>query len=565
MNILNKWHLFLDNLRPLFEESSKYAFSLFGIEIAWYAVIILTGAMISAIFGYYYYAKRLGVSSDNVFYGVALGLFFGVLGARLYYVIFTASTGEIHYDSLLEIINPRDGGLAIHGGVIAATIFLVFYCRIRHIKLLYVLEIVMPLIMFSQAVGRWGNFVNQEAFGGLVQVEGLDISALTNWSVLPDSILEAQREALSNLLIPNFIIDRMYIEYSSAGGFICAGYYYPTFLFESVLNFVGVTAYFITRKFCKKIVVGDALSFYLIWYGAVRIFIESMRTDPLMLGNTNIKVAQLISIIMIAGGVILFVLRRVFKYKLIPCRNALYDKDASMMLEGYHAVEPFIGTEIINKLKKKNQKLIIFDCDGTVLDTFDLIEKTVFRTFEEKLPDYNLTLEEAHAFFGPLIDESFRKYANTDEEVEELINCYRNINEKIMPKYIKAFDGIEEVLKELKKSGFKIAIVSNKVTDAVVQGLKICNINQYFDLIIGAEKMDHPKPAPDGIKKALELLKKKDAILIGDTIIDIETGKNASIDTIGVTWCKTTKEEFKRNKATYIINRPDEILKIVKE
>ena len=99
-----------------------------------------------------------------------------------------------------------------------------------------------------------------------------------------------------------------------------------------------------------------------------------------------------------------------------------------------------------------------------------------------------------------------------DEEVEELINCYRNINEKIMPEYIKAFDGIEEVLKELKKSGFKIAIVSNKVTDAVVQGLKICNINQYFDLIIGAEKMDHPKPAPDGIKKALKLLKKKEKI-----------------------------------------------------
>ena len=184
MEILNKWHLFLNSLRPLFDDSSRYAFSIFGIEIAWYAIIILTGAMISAIFGYYYYAKRLGVSSDNVFYGVALGLFFGVLGARLYYVIFTASTGEIHYDNIIDIINPRDGGLAIHGGVIAATIFLVFYCRIRHIKLLYVLEIVMPLIMFSQAVGRWGNFVNQEAFGGLVQVEGLDISSLTNWSVL---------------------------------------------------------------------------------------------------------------------------------------------------------------------------------------------------------------------------------------------------------------------------------------------------------------------------------------------------------------------------------------------
>jgi HAD superfamily hydrolase (TIGR01549 family) len=235
------------------------------------------------------------------------------------------------------------------------------------------------------------------------------------------------------------------------------------------------------------------------------------------------------------------------------------------MLEGYHAVEPFIGTLIINTLKKKNQKLIIFDCDGTILDTFDLIEKTVFKTFEEKLPNYNLTLEEAHAFFGPLIDDSFKKYANNEEEVKELVRCYREINTKIMPEYIKAYDGIENVLIELKKSGFKIAIVSNKTTDAVVLGLKICKINQYFDLVIGAEKMANAKPAPDGITQALKLLNKKDAILIGDTIIDIETGKNASIDTIGVTWCKTTKEEFKRNKATYIINRPDEILKIVKE
>lgn len=565
MNLFDKWSIFLDSLRPMFSESSKVAFSLFGIDIAWYAVIIMSGALISAIFGYYYYAKRLGVSSDNVFYGVALGLLFGILGARLYYVIFTASTGEVQYDSFLEVINPRDGGLAIHGGVIGAALFLVVFCKVRHIKLLYVLEIVMPLIMFSQSIGRWGNFVNQEAFGGLVQVEGLDISSLTHSSVLSDSILEAQRNALSNLLIPDFIIDRMYISYSSAGGFICSGYYYPTFLFESVLNFFGVTCYFIARKYIKKIVVGDALSFYLIWYGAVRIFIESMRTDPLMLGNTNIKVAQLISIIMIVGGILLIVFRRIYKYQLTPCKEALYGENASMMNEGYFVVEPFIGTVIMNTLKNKNQKLIIFDCDGTVLDTFGLIEKTVYKTFEKMLPDYKITKEEAHAFFGPLIDDSFRKYVSSEEEVDALVKCYREINESLMAEYIKAYDGIESTLKELKRSGFKIAIVSNKVTAAVVQGLEICNINQYFDLIVGAEQMTNAKPAPDGIRKALELLKKKDAILIGDTIIDIETGKNASIETIGVTWCKTTRKEFKENNATYIIDRPEEILKIVKE
>ena len=143
MNLFDKWSIFLDSLRPMFSESSKVAFSLFGIDIAWYAVIIMSGALISAIFGYYYYAKRLGVSSDNVFYGVALGLLFGILGARLYYVIFTASTGEVQYDSFLEVINPRDGGLAIHGGVIGAALFLVVFCKVRHIKLLYVLEIIL--------------------------------------------------------------------------------------------------------------------------------------------------------------------------------------------------------------------------------------------------------------------------------------------------------------------------------------------------------------------------------------------------------------------------------------
>lgn len=558
-------NLFLDNLRPFFSDESRIAFTLFGKDVAWYAVIILFGALISAIYGYYRFAKRLGAGSDNVFYGVVMGLFFGILGARLYYVIFTATSGEIKYDGILDVLNPMGGGLAIHGGVIGAAIFLIFYCRIVHLKLLDILEIVMPLIMFSQAVGRWGNFVNQEAFGGLIPVEGLDMSTLTSSSILPDSVLIAQREVLSNMLIPDFIIDRMYISYSSAGGFICSGYYYPTFLFESVLNLFGFILYMTLRKYIKQILVGDAISFYLIWYGAVRIFIESMRTDPLMLGNSNIKVAQLISIIMIAAGIIFAVIRRLLKYRLVSCKDGLYGKNASIMQEGYNVTEPYIWTDVINKITKKHQKVIIFDCDGTLLDTFLLIEKTVYKTFEQMLPDYPLTIEEAHAFFGPVIDETFQKYASTESEVNELVKCYRKYNEEMMADYIKAYDGIEEVLKELKKQGYKIAIVSNKVTDAVKKGLIICNINQYFDVIVGAEKLTSPKPDPNGIKQVLKLLKRDDAIMIGDTVIDIETGKNASIETIGVTWCKTTRKTFKENKATYIIDRPQEILDIVKE
>lgn len=558
-------NIFLDNLRPIFSESSKYAFSLFGNTVAWYAIIILSGALISAIYGYYRFAKRLGTGSDNVFYGVVLGLFFGILGARLYYVFFTATSGEIQYDGILDMINPMGGGLAIHGALIAVVIFLIIYCKVRHVQLIPVIEIVLPLIMFSQAVGRWGNFVNQEAFGGLIAVSGLDIDSLTSSSVLSNEILLAQREVLSNMLIPEFIIDRMYIASSSASGFVCAGYYYPTFLFESVLNLIGFISYMIARKYIKKIYVGDALSFYLVWYGAVRLFIEQLRTDPLMVGNTNIRMAQLISIIFIVAGIVIFILRRVLKYKLVSVKDALYGENATIMEDGCHIVEPYFWTDIYNKVTKRRQKVIIFDCDGTLLDTFNLIEKTVYKTFEKMLPDYPLTIEEAHAFFGPLIDETFKKYASTDEEVEALVKCYREYNEAIMADYIVAFDGIEHTLKELKKQGYKIAVVSNKVTAAVVQGLKICNINQYFDVVLGAEMLVVAKPDPYGIKKVLELLKREDAIMIGDTIIDIETGKNASVETIGVTWCKTDRKTFNENKATYVIDRPEEILEIVKE
>lgn len=213
----------------------------------------------------------------------------------------------------------------------------------------------------------------------------------------------------------------------------------------------------------------------------------------------------------------------------------------------------------------KNNKVVIFDCDGTLLDTFLLIEKTVFATFEKMLPNYKLTLEEVHSFFGPLLNDTFKKYVNTEEEVDKLVECYRIINEELMEKYICAYDGIKELLGELKQNGYIVAIVSNKVTRAVKQGLKICNIENYFDLIIGAEKLKEAKPNPDGIYQVLNKYQTKDAIMIGDTIIDIKTGQNAGIKTVGVTWCKTTAEEFRNNNATYVVSHPNEIIKIVGE
>lgn len=322
---MNMFLTLLTNLRPEVSESSK---TLFNTPIAWYAIIIMSGALIGTFFGYFRYGKRLGIDSDTVFTGLTIGLLLGIIGARLYYVLFTAD--KTQYQSFLDVINPRSGGLAIHGGVIVAAIYLPIYCKIKKIKLLTLLEIALPLILFAQVVGRWGNFVNQEAFGELVKVEELkNYGDLNRFTVLSDEVLLAQRAALSKLLVPNFVINRMYIQSSSASGFICSGYYYPTFYFESMFNLIGIIAYMISRKYIKQIKVGDGISFYLIWYGAVRFFIETQRTDALTIGNTNIRIAEVISILFIIAGLVWIILRRVLKIEMVSCYEALYGENAS--------------------------------------------------------------------------------------------------------------------------------------------------------------------------------------------------------------------------------------------
>ena len=207
-------------------------------------------------------------------------------------------------------------------------------------------------------------------------------------------------------------------------------------------------------------------------------------------------------------------------------------------------------------------KVIAFDCDGTLLDTFKLIEQTVILTFKEKLPEYNISLQEVHAFFGPFLNDSFAKYVSTQEKVDECVETYRQINNKLMPEYISCYDGIKELLEYLKQNGYQIAIVSNKVSPAILYGLELCHIETYIDLIIGAE-MIIPKPDPDGINQVRKHFNVQDLIYVGDVKTDIQTGQNAGVPTVGVTWCKTTKEELQLAGATYVIDHPLELIKIL--
>ena len=236
------------------------------IQIRWYSVLILLGLTLASILSMKE-TKKKGMSNDLlldvIFYTVIIGL----LGARIYYVLFNLDY-YMTYPS--EIIQVWNGGLAIHGGIIAGLIFLKWFTKKKKYNFLLLLDIFVVGFILAQAIGRWGNFFNGEAFGRIVSLE-----------------------FLKNLHLPNFIIKGMYID---------GAYREPTFLYESILCFVGFIILLCLRRI-KSLKTGCLTSFYLIWYGTIRLIIESLRSDSLMLGT--IKIAQLVSVIAILSGIYL--------------------------------------------------------------------------------------------------------------------------------------------------------------------------------------------------------------------------------------------------------------------
>lgn len=235
------------------------------ITIYWYSIFILAAVLVgyNIIFNY---SKKVGYKSsaivDMLFYLVV----WAIVGARLYYVIFNFS---VYQDNLLEIFMLWKGGLAIYGAVIAGAIYIYYYCRKHELNFIKVLDIFSLSLLLGQAIGRWGNFFNSEAYGGITTYE-----------------------AMHSLGIPEFIIRGMYIE---------GAYRQPTFLYESIWCLIGVSILFIIRKkyYTKE---GQQIYFYLIWYGIGRFFIEGFRSDSLYIGT--FRISQIVSIVMIIIGII---------------------------------------------------------------------------------------------------------------------------------------------------------------------------------------------------------------------------------------------------------------------
>lgn len=258
---------------------NRVALDLGFIQIYWYSIFIFLG-MLTACFLIYKEAKKKNINSDFLVNLTFYTLIFGIIGARLYYVIFNFN---YYLANPIEIFEIWNGGLAIHGGIFAGLITVILYCKIKKVNIIKTIDIIVVGVIIGQAIGRWGNFFNQEAYGAVSSLNALQAQPL-----------------------PTFVINGMYI---------LGNYRQPTFFYESIGCLLGFILLLFLRK-SKTLKEGTLTATYLIWYGILRFFIEGMRSDSLMLGP--LKIAQIVSILFSIAGIGIII------HNTIKCKDKKY-------------------------------------------------------------------------------------------------------------------------------------------------------------------------------------------------------------------------------------------------
>ncbi|MEG0591686.1 MAG: pyrophosphatase PpaX [Coprobacillus sp.] len=210
----------------------------------------------------------------------------------------------------------------------------------------------------------------------------------------------------------------------------------------------------------------------------------------------------------------------------------------------------------------KKDLTIIFDLDGTLLNTDLLIKKSFEYVFKQYKPEYQLSEEEHLSFLGPTLLDSFKRYFPI-EICEELIDCYREYNHAHHEDFVTIYPSVIETLQVLKDKGYPLAVVTTKQTQAAFIGLDLFSMRDYFDLVIGVDSVKKVKPDPEGINYVLENTKTSKAIMIGDNTSDILAGKNANIYTIGVTWSPKGTKEMEDLHPDLMIDQMDEIIEFI--
>lgn len=287
----------------------RVAFTIFGIEIMWYGVLIAVGMLLAVYVASKLYKNRDG-NPDDILTIALIAIPLGVIGARLYFIAFTPGMG------LDEFIYIRDGGLAIYGGIIGGIVGIVVYSLIKKLNLLTILDCIMPGVLIAQALGRWGNFFNQEAYGNVVTNPKLQFFP---YAVYIDRIGEFRQ---------------------------------ATFFYESFLSVVGFILILLVLR--KRLFKGSGLTSYLIWYGIERAIVEGFRDDSLYIGNSSIRVSQLLSIILIAFGIVLAIVLYNREKKLPKENKQENNKTKEKIKETKEKVEK--KTKVVEEKTSNNKK-----------------------------------------------------------------------------------------------------------------------------------------------------------------------------------------------------------------
>lgn len=249
------------------------AFSFGSLDVYWYGIIIATG-IFAAIFLSTREAEKRGIEGDHIVDMALWAIPLAFIGARLYYVLFELGYYLEHPSQIIAIWN---GGIAIYGGLIAGGLTVYWYTKKKGIPIWLMLDILAPNVLLAQAMGRWGNYMNQEAHGG-----------------------EVTRSFLENLFLPDFIINQMEIN---------GVYYHPTFLYESLWSLLGFILIVVLRNKKHLLRQGEVALSYVLWYSFGRFFIEGLRTDSLWLFDF-IRISQALSLLLFVAALSVWIYRR---------------------------------------------------------------------------------------------------------------------------------------------------------------------------------------------------------------------------------------------------------------
>lgn len=270
------------NLGIKINSLNRIAFSVFGIDVYWYGIILGMGTLLGLLM-VMHEAKRTYQDTEIYSDFLIIGIIFSVIGARLYYVIWSWDSFK---DDLIKIFAIRQGGIAIYGSIIGAVIAIIIYTKIRKLNFFEFTDTCVFGLLVGQIIGRWGNFVNREAFGGFTD------------SIFALRYLKSQVTNVNQNILDH-IVEYNGVEYIQV---------HPTFLYESLWNlglFILLNLYKDNKKFN-----GEITALYFIGYGIGRFWIEGLRTDQLVIGNTGIAISQVVSVIMVLVSIIFIIYSR---------------------------------------------------------------------------------------------------------------------------------------------------------------------------------------------------------------------------------------------------------------